>query len=100
MPYGLSRKCPAPRSRIAPNTLGESGRGAHSHSTDPLEEIRQAFSQSGRNSYAAIGGEGSGEPLDAYGTGAVALSCTAAPFSSAGVARCRTIPTSLTADLP
>ena len=38
--------------------------------------------------------------LDTYGAGAVALSCTAAPFSSAGVVCCRTIRTSLTADLP
>jgi len=31
---------------MAPKTLGESGRGAHSYSTDPLEEVRQVFSQS------------------------------------------------------
>ena len=48
-PYGPSRKWPAPRSRIAPNTLGESGRGTHNHSTAPAEEIRQVFSQSDRN---------------------------------------------------
>ncbi|SHU19163.1 Uncharacterised protein [Mycobacteroides abscessus subsp. abscessus] len=29
--------------------LGESGRGTHIHSTDPLEAIRQVFSQSERN---------------------------------------------------
>ena len=38
---GPSRKCPAPRSRMAPNTLGESGRGTHIHSTEPADEIRQ-----------------------------------------------------------
>ena len=45
-----------------------------------------------------MGGNGFRKLLDASGTGAVALSCTAAPFSSAGVACCRTICTSLTAD--
>ena len=48
-PYGLILKCPAPRSNIAPKKLGESGRGAHIHSTDPADEIRQVFSQSERN---------------------------------------------------
>ena len=48
-PYGASRKCPAPRSRIDPNTLGESGRGTHIHSTEPAAETRQVFSQSDRN---------------------------------------------------
>ena len=47
-PYGASRKWPAPRSRIDPKTLGESGRGTHIHSTEPAEEIKQVFSQSDR----------------------------------------------------
>jgi hypothetical protein len=34
---------------MAPKTLGESGRGTHSHSTEPADEIRQVFSQSDRN---------------------------------------------------
>ena len=46
---GARRKCPARRSRMAPNTLGESGRGTHIHSTEPADEIRQVFSQSDRN---------------------------------------------------
>ena len=45
-----------------------------------------------------MGGKGFRKLLDAYGTGAVALSCTAAPFSSAGVACCKAMWTSLTAD--
>ena len=45
-----------------------------------------------------MGGKGFRKLLDAYGTGAVASSCTAAPFSSAGVACCRTMWTSSTAD--
>ena len=35
MPKGPNRKPPAPRSSIAPNTLGESKRGTHSQSTVP-----------------------------------------------------------------
>jgi hypothetical protein len=34
---------------MAPNTLAESGRGTHSHSTEPADEIRQVVSQSDRN---------------------------------------------------
>ncbi|BDH58274.1 hypothetical protein MTP03_32130 [Tsukamurella sp. PLM1] len=48
-PYGARRNDPAPRSRIAPNTLGESGRGMHIHSTVPSRAIRHVFSQSERN---------------------------------------------------
>ena len=45
-----------------------------------------------------MGGKGFRKLLGASGTGAVALSCTAEPFSSAGVACCRTMWPSLTAD--
>ena len=45
---GPKRKAPAERSRIAPKTLGLSGRGRQSHSTDPSGAIRQLFSQSER----------------------------------------------------
>ena len=40
---------PADRSRSAPKTLGESGRGRHSHSTDPSGATRQLCSQFDRN---------------------------------------------------
>ena len=40
---------PGPRSSIAPNTLGESGRGRHSHSTALSAATRQLTSQSERN---------------------------------------------------
>jgi hypothetical protein len=45
VPVGPNLNTPADRSRSAPNTLGESGRGRHSHSTDPFGEIRQLCSQ-------------------------------------------------------
>ena len=45
-PHGFSRKLPAARSKIAANTLGESGRGAHIHSTAPLGAMRHDVSQS------------------------------------------------------
>jgi hypothetical protein len=41
---GPKRKVPAVRSRMAPKTLGESGRGRHSHSTEPSGATRQLFS--------------------------------------------------------
>src|SRR4051794_41957982 len=53
---GPSRKPPASRSRIAPNTLGESKRGMHSHSTLPFGPTSAQVSQSDRNPYSAIGG--------------------------------------------
>src|SRR5216683_379167 len=53
---GPNLKEPAARSRSAPNTLGESGRGRHSHSTDPSGAIRQLCSQLDRNPYSAMGG--------------------------------------------
>src|SRR5690348_7662095 len=53
---GPTRKAPAARSNSAPNTLGESGRGRHSHSTAPLGATRQLCSQLDRNPYSAIGG--------------------------------------------
>lgn len=48
-PYGARRKWPALRSSTAPKTLGESGRGTHIHSTEPLRAIRQFVSVSDRN---------------------------------------------------
>ena len=39
---------PASRSRMAPNTLGESIRGRHSHSTLPLGATSAVVSQSER----------------------------------------------------
>src|SRR3954463_10559624 len=49
---------PASRSSSAPNTLGESKRGRHIHSTAPLGATSAPVSQSERNPYWAIGGEG------------------------------------------
>ena len=46
---GPSRKLPAFRSKSAPNTLGESGRGRLSHSIEPSGATRQLFSQSDKN---------------------------------------------------
>ena len=45
---GPKRKNPAERSSSAPNTLGESGRGRHSHSTDPSGATSALTSQSDR----------------------------------------------------
>ena len=39
-------------------TLGLSGRGTHIHSTRPVGAIRQLTSQSERNAYSAMGGNG------------------------------------------
>src|SRR5205085_4610377 len=52
------RKPPAPRSSMAPNTLGESIHGKHIHSTLPLLATSAATSQSDRKPYSAIGGNG------------------------------------------
>src|SRR6201996_6393253 len=57
MPSGESRKWPASRSSIAPNTDGESTRGRHIHSTAPLGATNATVSQSDRNAYSAIGGK-------------------------------------------
>ena len=46
---GASRKVPASRSRIAPNTLGESIRGRHIHSTLPFGATSAVVWQSDRN---------------------------------------------------
>jgi hypothetical protein len=43
---------------MAANTLGLSGRGKHIHSTRPLGATRQLTSQSERNAYSAMGGNG------------------------------------------
>src|ERR1700728_1650518 len=56
MPAGPRRKPPAPRSRIAANTLGESKRGGQSHSTVPSGATRAEVWQSERKAYSAIGG--------------------------------------------
>src|SRR5881398_970451 len=52
------RNVPASRSSIAPNTLGPSKRGRHIHSTAPLGATSAHVSQSERNAYSAIGGNG------------------------------------------
>src|SRR5437764_14536548 len=52
------RNVPASRSSIAPNTLGPSKRGRHIHSTAPLGATSAHVSQSLRNAYSAIGGNG------------------------------------------
>ena len=49
MPSGPSRNVPASRSSIAPNTLGESTRGRHIHSTAPVGPTSATVSQSDRN---------------------------------------------------
>jgi hypothetical protein len=46
---GPTRKLPASRSRSAPNTLGESGRGTHIHSTSPLGATSAIVSESETN---------------------------------------------------
>ncbi len=46
---GATRNPPASRSRIAPNTLGESIRGRHSHSTLPFGATSAVVWQSDRN---------------------------------------------------
>ena len=57
VPAGPNRNEPAERSSRAPKTLGESGRGRQSHSTDPSGAMRQLSSQSERKAYSAIGGK-------------------------------------------
>ena len=47
-PAGPSRNMPASRSSSAPNTLGESIRGRHIHSTLPLGATSAVVSQSDR----------------------------------------------------
>jgi hypothetical protein len=49
MPVGPKRKRPAERSRSAQKTLGESGRGRQSHSTEPSGAMSVLTSQSERN---------------------------------------------------
>src|SRR5215475_15396611 len=53
---GPNRKLPADRSSSAANTLGESGRGRHSHSTAPFGATRQLCSQFDKSAYSAMGG--------------------------------------------
>ena len=55
---GPSRNMPASRSSTAPNTLGESKRGRHSHSTFPLGATSAHVVQSDRKPYSAMGGNG------------------------------------------
>src|SRR5947199_10016665 len=52
------RNVPASRSSIAPKTLGPSKRGRHIHSTAPDGATSAHVSQSLRNAYSAIGGNG------------------------------------------
>src|SRR5437763_15744253 len=60
MPNGPNRKAPAPRSSSAPNTLGESKRGAQSQSTVPSGATSAPVWQFERNAYCAIGVNGDG----------------------------------------
>src|ERR1700761_1574059 len=73
MPDGPSLNEPASRSRIAPNTLGESIRGRHSHSIAPPGATSAVVSQSDRKPYSAIGGNGlppsSGDGIVVPGSG-------------------------------
>src|SRR6059058_4281736 len=55
---GPMRNVPASRSSIAPNTLGPSRRGRHIHSTAPDGATSAHVSQSLRNAYSTIGGNG------------------------------------------
>ena len=73
IPSGPRRKPPADRSRIEPNTLGESIRGRHIHSTFPLGAIRAVVSQSDRKAYSPIGGNGESSGATSTGPG-VAMS--------------------------
>ena len=55
---GPSRNDPAARSRLAAKTLGLSIRGRHIHSAAPSAAISADTSQSDKNPYSAIGGNG------------------------------------------
>src|SRR3954454_19068767 len=66
------RNVPASRSSIAPKTDGPSKRGRHIHSTAPLGATSAHVSQSDRNAYSAIGGNG--ETSDVSLRGDVVLS--------------------------
>src|SRR6266702_2016550 len=57
-PSGPSRNPPAALSSIAPNTLGASGLGRHSHSTFPLGATSALTSRSERKAYSSIAGKG------------------------------------------
>src|SRR4030095_13017853 len=69
------------------NTLRPSGRGEHSHSTLPLGATRALVSQSDRNAYSAIGGNGLGAPTASGSFGlwrpTATASSAAAPVSPA-----------------
>src|SRR2546423_15712481 len=52
------RNVPASRSSMAPKTDGPSKRGRHIHSTAPDGATSAHVSQSLRNAYSAIGGDG------------------------------------------
>src|SRR4051795_11179420 len=58
MPYGPSRKPPAPRSSRVPKMLGASKRGTHNHSIVPSGATSAPVWQSDRNAYSLIGGNG------------------------------------------
>src|SRR5216683_8239022 len=68
-PSGESRNPPAERSSIAPKTLGESILGRQSHSTFPLGATRAVVSQSERNPYSPMGGNGDSSGPAAPGAG-------------------------------
>src|SRR6266851_4600382 len=73
-PSGESRNPPAERSSIAPKTLGESILGRQSHSTFPLGATRAVVSQSERNPYSPMGGNGDSSGPAAPGAGAAMCS--------------------------
>ena len=58
MSAGPIRNPPADLSSMAANTEGASGRGGQNHSTLPEGATRALTSQSDKNAYSAMGGNG------------------------------------------
>ena len=75
---GPNRKKPAERSSSVANTLAESARGRHIHSTAPSGAISAVVAQSDRNAYSAMGGYG--ERADACVGSAGTVTVTAGAF--------------------
>src|ERR1044072_5981374 len=85
-PVGPNRKLPAARSRTEANTLRPSGRGEHSHSTLPLGATRALVSQSDRNAYSAMGGNGLGPSTPSGSNGSCRPTATTSPSPEAALA--------------
>src|SRR4029453_12570026 len=64
------------------NTLPPAGRGEHSHSTLPLGATRALVSQSDRNAYSAMGGNGLGPSAPSGSNGVWRPTATASPAAA------------------